>query len=151
MKTKYAYSYDREDYTGSYDTPEAAFNDAVAKSEGLDSPPTTIYIGTIVEPDPQVADHAEGIIEAMNRRAHVDFGKSAADYLRRVSKDKVQQLDEALASAILDWLRKNNLMPNFVRISQVREFPVKTPAGIRTAPTDEVQEIGVEPQTPPEV
>jgi hypothetical protein len=124
---KYAYSYDREDFTGSFDTEQAAFEAAVRESEGIASPPTTIYIGTIAEGDPQTADHAHTILEAMNRRAHVDYGDSAARYLANVPPKLVDELDAALAATIEQWLKKHNLMPTFVRFGHVREVPVITP------------------------
>jgi hypothetical protein len=145
ITVKYAYSYDREDYTGSFDTPEAAFNAAVANCEGLSSPPTTIYIGTLVDPDPQATDHADRILEAMNRRAHVDYGSAAARYLRKVPPELVAELDEAIAQTILAWLRKHNLMPSFTCVRGIQEYPVRTPAGRRASASShsEVREIGV--------
>jgi len=149
MGRKFAYSYDREDFLGAYDTPEQAFAEAVDRMEGLSSPPTTIYIGMIVEPDPQAADHAQNIIEAMNRRAHVDFGESASRYLKKVTPAQVKELDEALAATIFDWLRKNSLMPTFVSVRAVREYPAAFPGegAIARAETDEVHDIGSVEQT----
>jgi len=137
---QYAYSYDREDYVGAFDTPEEAFNAAIAAAEGLSSPPTTIYIGTIVEADPQATDHARHIIEAMNRRAHVDFGEAAAGYLRNVTAEQIADLDAQIAQTILAWLRRHNLMPTFVRVRSVREVPVPYP-GPRTASQNEDGEV----------
>src|SRR5687767_14339368 len=125
--SKYAYSYDREDFTGAFDSEQAAFEAAVRESEGIASPPTTIFIGTVVEGDPQTADHAHAILEAMNRRAHVDYGDSAARYLANVPPKLIDELDAALAVTIEQWLKRHNLMPTFVRFGQVREVPVMTP------------------------
>lgn len=141
---RYAYSYDREDYVGAFESPEEAVRAAVAAAEGLSSPPTTIYVGTVVEADPQATDHARQIIEAMNRRAHVDFGEAGAGYLRNVSREQVADLDGAIAQTILAWLRKWQLMPTFVQVRSVREVPVPYP-GPFTAPGGdgaEVQQIG---------
>lgn len=146
MPNKYAYSFDREDYIGAYDTPEQAFNDAVNRAEELSNPPTEIYIGTIVQADPQATDHAEQIIDSMNRRAHVEFGASAARYLKKVPAEQVKELDEALAGTILAWLKKHNHMPSFVRVREIHQVPVPYP-GNSEAPRveqDEVQEIGPE-------
>jgi hypothetical protein len=144
MQGKYAYSYDREDFTGAYDSPEQALADAVQKAEGLPSPPTEIYVGMIAEADPQAADHAQAIVHTMNRRAHLDCGDSAANYLRDVTPPELKELDDAIAPAILGWLRKHDLMPRFVRIRGIREYPVPFP-GQPTPPSsdaDEVNEIG---------
>ncbi len=128
MSRKYAYSYDREDFVGSYDTPEQAFADAVAGTEGVSSPPTSIYIGTIVDADPQAHDHARQIVDAMSRRAHVDYGESAFNYLRHVSREQVKELDDGIGETILAWLKRHELMPTFVQVRAIREFPVALPS-----------------------
>ena len=148
MASRYAYSYDREDFTGSFSTPEEAFRTAVANSEGVSSPPTTVYIGQVQDADPQATDHAEQVIASMNQRAHVDFGRSAQKYLRKVSKAQVQELDGALASAILGWLNQHDLMPRFCKVAAVREYPVNIPVG-KVATTNgqrEVSDLGTENQ-----
>ena len=48
---KFAYSYDREDYVGAYESAEEALAAAVENSQGLSNPPTTVYVGTIVFPN----------------------------------------------------------------------------------------------------
>jgi hypothetical protein len=146
---KYAYSYDREDFTGAFDSEEAAFEAAVRESEGIASPPTTIFIGTVVQGDPQTSDHAQMVLEAMNRRAHVDYGDSAARYLANVPAKLVDELDAALAATIEGWLKKHNLMPTFVRFGGVREVPVITPPA-RTGNNNgqrEVQDLGTDGET----
>ena len=145
---KFAYSYDREDYVGAYDTPEDALAAAVDNSQGLSNPPTTIYVGTIVQADAQAADHAKTIINNMSQRAHVDYGDPAARYLKNVSGAQVKELDEAIKGAIEGWLAKHKLTPTFVRVEGIREFPVTFPGPSALRGTDrvsEVQDIGVEP------
>lgn len=150
MTQKFAYSYDREDFTGAFDSPEAAFDQAVRNSEGVASPPTTIYIGTVVEADPQATDHAAGIIEAMNRRAHVDFGESASRYLKHVKPEQVRELDAAIAQTITAWLNRHRLMPTFVRVRGIREYPVMLPHSHQSQREQrEVSELGVS-ETPGE-
>lgn len=124
MALRYAYSYDREDYTGSYATPEEALAAAVNHLEGLASPPTEIFVGQLVDSDPQAHDHARTLIHNMANRAHVDYGDPAARYLKNVPPRLVQELDDALAQTILAWLHKHNLMPTFVQVKGIREYPV---------------------------
>lgn len=142
---KYAYSYDREDYTGSFDTPEEALTEAVRRSEGLASPPGEVFIGQIVEADPQAHDHAERILDAMNQRAYVDYGEPARRYLARVPKELVKELDEAIGATILDWLKRHNLMPTFVQVRGIRALPVPTPAMAKRGQADptEVHDLGI--------
>src|SRR5205085_6890838 len=97
---KFAYSFDREDYVGAYETPEEALAAAVENSQGLSNPPTTIYVGTIVRADPQATDHAKTIINNMSQRAHVDYGDPAARYLKNVTSAQVKELDEAIEVSI---------------------------------------------------
>lgn len=125
---KFAYSYDREDYTGRFDTAEAALAEAIRNSEGLASPPTEIFVGQLVEADPQAHDHAQALIDAMSQRAHVDFGDPARRYLKKLPKKLVKELDDALAATILDWLKRNNLMPTWVQVQGIREYPVPVPS-----------------------
>ena len=145
---KFAYSYDREDYVGAYETPEDALAAAIESSQGLSNPPTTIYVGTIVQADPQAADHAKTIINNMSQRAHVDYGDPAARYLKNVTPAQAKELDEAISVSILSWLQKHKLMPTFVRVEGIREYAVPFPGPSATRGTDrisEVQDIGVEP------
>ncbi len=125
--TKYAYSYDREDYTGSFDTPEEAVAEAVSRSEGLASPPTEVYVGILAEADPQTTDHAERIVDSMNRRAHVDYGDSAERYLKNVTKEQMAELDREVSKTIQAWLERNGLMPTFVKVQGIREYPIPVP------------------------
>jgi hypothetical protein len=145
MIRKFAYSYDREGYSGAFDTPEVALAEAIKNSEGMTNPPTTVYVGTLVEADPQAQDHAEAIIDRMGQRAHVDYGDPASRYLRNVTATQARELDQAIEQTILTWLKKNKLMPTFVRVEGIREYPVMLPGPGKVAnlPSNEVQEIGV--------
>ncbi|MGE5608851.1 MAG: hypothetical protein ACM359_06340 [Bacillota bacterium] len=143
---RFAYSYDREDYTGSFSTPEDAVAAAVANAEGISSPPTEIFVGELTQADPQATDHAEQIVEAMNRRAHVDYGDAASRYLRNVTKEQVKDLDQSIAQAILGWLQRNELMPTFTKVRNIREYPVPYPGQTSLRPASqptEVNEIGI--------
>lgn len=143
---RFAYSYDREDYTGSFATPEEAVAEATKRSEGLSSPPTEIFVAQLVEADPQAHDHAQRIVESMSQRAHVDFGDPARKYLKQVPPKLVKELDEAIAQTILGWLRKHDLMPTFVSVRDIRAFPVLTPES-RVGPrgtNGEVHDLGSE-------
>jgi hypothetical protein len=148
MTRKFAYSYDREDYTGAYDSAEDALAAAVASSELMSNPPTTIYVGTLVQADPQASDHAKTIINNMSQRAHVDYGDPAQRYLKNVTLAQIKELDEAINVSITSWLQKHKLQPTFVRVEGIREYPIPFPGPSASRGTDrisEVQDIGVEP------
>src|SRR5438477_6432381 len=144
---KFAYSYDREDYVGAYETAEEALAAAVDNSQGLSNPPTTVYVGTIVQADAQAADHAKTIINNMSQRAHVDYGEPAARYLKNVTAAQVKELDAAIKGAIENWLHKHKLLPRFVRVEGIREYPIPLPpsASRGSDRINEVHDIGVEP------
>ena len=146
MTRKFAYSYDREDYTGAYDSAEDALTAAVANSELMSNPP--IYVGTIVQADPQASDHAKTIINNMSQRAHVDYGDPAARYLKNVTPAQIKELDEAIKLSITSWLQKHKLQPTFVRVEGIREYPIPFPGATLNRGTDrvsEVHDLGVEP------
>ena len=148
MTRKFAYSYDREDYVGAYETAEEALAAAVDNSQGLSNPPTTIFVGTIVQADPQAADHAKTIINNMSQRAHVDYGDPAARYLKNVTTAQAKELDEAIKVSIEGWLQKHKLTPTFVRVEGIREYAIPFPGPSASRSTDrvsEVHDIGVEP------
>jgi hypothetical protein len=126
---KFGYSYDREDYTGAFDTPEAALAAAMKSLETFSNPPTTIYVGRLVHADPQAADHAEMILNAMKQRALVDYGDSARAYLRGVTAEQTKELDGVIETAVLGWLGQNKLMPTFARVEGIIEHPVPLPKG----------------------
>jgi hypothetical protein len=144
MPRRYAYSYNREDYTGSFPNPEEALLEAVRNSEGLSSPPTEIYVGAISQADPQASDHAESIVNAMSRRAFIDYGDSAANYLRNLTPEQSADLELSIEQTLLGWLRKHNLMPTFVKFEGIREYPVTRPGGMpMSGPANgETREIG---------
>jgi len=144
MTGKFAYSYDRQDFTGTYDSAEEAVRAAVGQAESLSNPPTEIYVGQLVEPDPQVTHHAQAIVAAMNGRAHVDFGDQARNYVRRVLPELLSELDAALAETISAWLKRQGLTPSFRVVRQVREYPMPFPGPtVAQQPEgNEVHEIG---------
>jgi hypothetical protein len=146
MSRMFAYSFTREDFTGRFDSEQAALAAAMEKAAGEAEPPTTIYVGQVVESEHQANDHAERILEAMNRRAHVDLGEQGARYLRRVPVEWVRELDQAVEQVILQWLWKHDLTPNWVRVQSIREFAVPNPRWkADSSPGLEVSDIGQAP------
>jgi len=124
----YAYSYNREDFIGRFPTRDAALQaglDHVA--EQMDSP-SDVFVGIVVEADPQATDHAERIIDSMARRAHVDIGEIAVDYLRHVTPEQKRELDEGVAEVIVAWLHRHELYPTHLRqIRGIAEYHPRLP------------------------
>lgn len=146
MSRKYAYSFTREDFTGRYDSVQEALAAGLEKAASEAEPPTTIYVGQVLDGDYQAGDHAERILESMNRRAHVDMGEQGARYLRKVPKEWVRELDQAIERTIHQWLHRHDLAPNWVRVQSIREFAVPNPhEKIDASSMVEVNEIGNPP------
>ena len=77
-------------------------------------------IGIKVDVVPQDAICADDIIEKMQEHAGEIAGDAAGDFLSRKSvAGKSGELEAAVRSAILDWLTRNNLWPEFYGVDQV--------------------------------
>jgi hypothetical protein len=135
--SSYAYSYNREDFIGRFPTREAALREAIEHlPEQMDSP-SDIYVGVIVDADPQATDHAERIIDSMARRAHVDIGEIAVDYLRHVTPAQKRELDDAVAAVITDWLHRHDLYPTHLRqVRAIAEHHPEAPDHPPASPTN---------------
>src|SRR5439155_13483480 len=144
VKGTYAYSLDRETFTGIFATREEAFRAGCYAAERLHAQVNEIYVGQRVAGDPQADLHAWELIKCMRDRARAAAGDDAAGYLAHVSNEQANDLDGAIESAILRWLGNYKLGPAFFRIEAVSEHPVVSHAhaGFGKVKDDEVHEIG---------
>jgi hypothetical protein len=144
VKGTYAYSLDRESYTGVFTTREEAFRAGCQAADRLHSNQNEIYVGQRVVGDPQADLHAWEIIKSMKQRARGAAGDQSAAYLANVTAEQARDLDGALESTILRWLAAHKLGPTFQRIESVSEhsMPCVTYAGFGQSEDDEVHEIG---------
>lgn len=140
MLPKFAYSFDRNSYTGPFDSREAAVAAGVARSRELGAAGIDcVCVGMIVPPDPQACGHAEEVIKNMVRRARAAAGESYEGYLTRVTEQQEAELDEAIERSIMDWLKKHELMPPFTKVRGVSEHPIPGERNARSGATDEVR------------
>jgi len=124
----YAYSYNRDDFIGRFPTRDAAMQAGLDHLAGQMDSPSDIFVGIVVEADPQATDHAERIIDSMARRAHVDIGEIAVDYLRHVTPEQKRELDECVAEVIIAWLHRHELYPNNLRQTRaIAEYHPRSP------------------------
>lgn len=144
VKGTFAYSLDRETYTGVFGTREEAFHAGCYAAERLHANITEIYVGQRVAGDPQADLHAWELIKSMRARAREAAGDDAATYLKNVSNEQAKDLDGAIESTILRWLANYKLGPGFFRIEAVSEHPVPTHthAGFGKTRDDEVHDVG---------
>jgi hypothetical protein len=133
-----------ENYVGAFAAREEALAAGIeATRESLD-PPQTIYVARRVEADPHASGHARTVLREMAWQAHDVVGPSAATYLHKLSDDQVNELDLALEKVILEWLRRNELLPTYFKVEAISEHPVpQLPArALKSADAHEVNQVG---------
>lgn len=140
MLPKFAYSFDRHSYTGPFDSREEAITAGIARSRALDAAGIDcVYVGMIVQPDPQGSGHAEEVIKNMVRRARGAAGESYEGYLTRVTEQQEAELDENIERVVMEWLKKHDLMPQFTKVRGVSEHPIPGGTTVRSGANDEVR------------
>ncbi|HEX4055371.1 MAG TPA: hypothetical protein VHX86_13990 [Tepidisphaeraceae bacterium] len=143
MAGKYAYSLNGELYRGCYSSREEAVTEAMEAARRCTDTPPTVYVGQRVPADPKAAGHARGVLANMTARAREEFGDNASAYLAGLSKQRIEDLDEALELVVLGWLQRNELTPTFFKVEAIGEYPVPYSTSERTAGEyREVHEIG---------
>ena len=144
MPARYAYSLNGENYTGTFAARDEALAAGVhAARESLD-PPQTIYVARRVEADPHASGHARTVLREMAWQAHDEVGASAANYLHKLNDDQINELDLALEKVVLEWLRRNDLLPSYFKVEAISEHPVPQPPAraLRSSDTEEVHQVG---------
>src|SRR5437016_9028647 len=126
VKGTYAYSVDRETFTGVFSTREEAFRAGCYAAERLHANLTEIFVGQRVAGDAQADLHAFELIKSMRDRARAASGDDAAGYLTHVTAEQAKDLDGAIESTLQRWLANYKLGPAFFRIEAVSEHPVPT-------------------------
>ena len=144
MSATYCYSFDRETFTGSYESRQEAFKAAVMKAAETDPSITSLYIGERVAGDPQACGHARAVVEAMRQRARRVGGDDADAYMAQVTPQQLQDLDGAIEQVILRWQQLHQLKPSFSKITAVSEHPMPMVSGVAASNGDssEVGELG---------
>jgi hypothetical protein len=140
-KDQFAYSLTGEDYTGSFLTRAIAADAAIKHARRLQDPPLTVYVGRLSPALPDTHGHARPLIESMRRRAAAENRPATGQYLSQVTPEQVDELDEALAAAICQWLKQHG-PPALFHVEAISEHPVPFPPEVNSGPTDEVHEIG---------
>jgi hypothetical protein len=144
VKGTYAYSLDRETFTGVFNTRDEAFRAGCYAAERLHAQLTEVFVGQRVAGDPQADLHAWEIIKSMRDRARAASADDSAGYLAQESNEQVKDLDGAIEAALQRWLANYKLGPGFFRIESVSEHPIPnhTHAGFGKKHDDEVHDVG---------
>src|SRR3954462_4881253 len=104
VKGTFAYSLDRQSFSGIFNTREEAFHAGCYAAERLHASITEIYVGQRVAGDPQADLHAWELIKSMRDRARANVGDDAAGYLKNVTNDQIKDLDGAIEATLHRWL-----------------------------------------------
>jgi hypothetical protein len=144
MLPQFAYSFDRHSYTGPFNSRQEAVAAGIKRSRAIGAAGIDcVYVGMIVQPDPQAAGHAQEVIKNMVRRARGAAGESYEGYLTRVTEQQEAELDETIERCVMDWLRKHDLMPQFTKVRGVSEHPIPSEAVVgrngRNGASDDVR------------
>ena len=145
VKGTYAYSLDRESFTGIYSSRQEAFEAGCEAADRLHTQLTEVYVGQRVAGDPQANLHAWEVIKSMRERAREAAGDDADTYLAGVTEEQARDLDGALETTIQRWLSNYKVGPTFFRIEAISEHPLPSVAHATFGNGDserEVSEIG---------
>ncbi len=145
MKGTYAYSLDRESFTGVYNTRAEAFQAGREAADRLGAQATEIFVGQRVAGDPQANLHAYELIKSMRQRARAATDEDVNDFLSTVTEAQAADLDGAIEAVITRWLANYKLAPTFFRIEAISEHPIPSVKHATFGKQDrEVTEIGNE-------
>jgi hypothetical protein len=126
VKGTYAFSLDRETFSGVFSTRDEAFQAGVTAADRLNAQVTEIYVGQRVAGDAQANLHSWEIIKCMRDRARQIAGDDANDFLAHVTEQQANDLDGAIEAVVTRWLNNYKLAPTFFRIEAISEHPMPT-------------------------
>lgn len=111
---KFGYSTDEENFTGFYDTREAAASEGFSANEDLD----VIWTGQCVVPE-RIVD-ADSLIDQIAVRTTDEAGDWADGYLNNVPEEAIKDLQEELQDLWDRWEEKHGLKPQWFNVVRVQ-------------------------------
>lgn len=131
--SKYAYSFDGEQYHGDYNSREDAIKEGIedAKSTGpYGEKPHTLYTGECFEPPITWCDMGENYVESMQENLD-EYGEWAELFDGQVTNEDIEDLDKRLNVAVAEWIKDRNIKPGFFNIKPetVEEMSIEEAAG----------------------
>lgn len=90
-----------------------------------DTLPETFVVGQMVS-DYFPWINPECVIEGIGNEAYDEFGEYAEDYLLRLPDEEVSELGDKLNEALVDWIKKYNNEPDFVKMQNVEIVKVRS-------------------------
>lgn len=144
MIGKFVYSLNGSEYSGNFDTREAAEAAGLEAARRRDPLPETVYVGRAVALDSMAGGHARAVLSHMAARASEQTADNRNRYLAHVSKAQSEELDAALENAILGWQAKHHLLPAGFRVESISQQAVPNPPAKRSRGGEsEVFDLGV--------
>ena len=126
LTDKFSYSfYEDFDYSGEYDSVDEALAAARADAKNDDEfkDAKTVYIGRVHKFVPEI--DAWHIIENLQDMADDEAYEVAEDYLRDVSDDEANKLEQMLTDAFNKWAKETGNEPNFFIVGSPVEYSLE--------------------------
>ena len=107
---------------GIYKTKEEAIKEGIKEAKYIKN--KHIYIEEAVQDTIPVID-VDTVIENIQDDMCEAYGEFAEGYLNCVKSEQALDLEKKLNAVLQEWLKNNNLEPNFYHIIQVEEIEVR--------------------------
>lgn len=107
---------------GIYKTKEEAIKEGIKEAKEFKS--KQIYIGEAVQDAIPVIDVDE-VIDNIVNDMYEAYGEVTEGYLDDVKSEQAIDLEKKLNAVLQEWLKDNNLEPNFYHILYVEEIEVR--------------------------
>lgn len=117
---KFVWSENEEEFNNEneFDTIEDALENAASEVEKGE----TVYVGKIKKVDLYI--DVTKALENLQEIVYNQVGDVSSDYLNNVKSEQEIELQEALNEVLIKFLEKNNLMPDFYSIVDVKEYTI---------------------------
>src|SRR4029078_972485 len=89
MIGKYAFSFDRETFRGTFNSRQEALKAALEAGAHEADSPATVYVACRAPLDPHAQGHAETLIQRMRRAVRADVGPEGEAFLKLVSDQEL--------------------------------------------------------------
>ena len=128
MNNCWKWSYKLEEYeqhecvNDVFDTKEEAIKAAIKAAKEFKS--EQIYIGAAIQDAIPVIDVDE-VIDNIVNDMYEAYGEVTESYLDDVKSEQAIDLEKKLNAVLQEWLKNNNLEPNFYHIVEVEKLEVR--------------------------
>ena len=120
LTDKYAYSFNDEFYTGTFNSVEEALKEAV---ETNNKNYTEVYIGKCIKPALGFIINEEYIIDSIHYSLIDQVGADAAEFFA-VSNEERNELGKRLESCVEKWIKDMHIEPNCFTVENVKTYSI---------------------------